>query len=86
MQKKDFKGIFQSYFHNKYSLDDFLTTYPIDKKNIKLVEYNNQIRFQYDLKSLPDSIKLKDYHTFLNNIFLGIFLPPSIQFTINLMI
>ncbi|MEA1914209.1 MAG: reverse transcriptase domain-containing protein [Campylobacterota bacterium] len=68
MQKKDFKNIFLSYFHRKYSLDDFLNTYPIDRKNIKLVEYNNQIRVQYDLKNLPDSIKLKNYHTFLNNI------------------
>jgi len=68
LQKKDFKDIFQSYFHNRYSLDDFLTTQPIDKINIKLVEYNDQIRFQYDLKSLPNSTKLKNYHTFLTNI------------------
>lgn len=68
MQKKDFQDIFQSYFHNKYSLDNFLTTKPINNQNIRFIKYKNLVRFQYDFRNLPDSIKLKNYHTFLTNI------------------
>jgi len=66
LQKKLFSPIFQSYFHNKYSLSDFYTTIPIKDYNFKLNTYKKHKTMSYVLTN-SESIKLKNYHTFLNN-------------------
>jgi hypothetical protein len=72
LNKKNFVDIFQSYFHGKYSFDDFLNTQLTDNINFKI----NQFRTHPFLSYIKDknnqlnseSKKLKDYHMFLNNI------------------
>ena len=67
MQKREFKDIFQSYFHNKYSLEDFYSTKPEDKLNVKLIVKDKQFSFSY-IRESQNSMKFKNYHTFLTNI------------------
>lgn len=72
-QKKDLQTIFQSYFHNKYSFDDFLTTKLIESSNFKFFNFQTYLILSYikDKKTnqlIQKSQELKDYHTFLNNI------------------
>jgi len=62
LQNKDFQEIFQLYFHNKYSYDDFMNI-KIDENIIKN-NFNNHITYSYK----KDQYNLKNYHTFLNNI------------------
>jgi RNA-directed DNA polymerase len=67
MKPKTFQDLFQLYFHNKYLYQDFINTKPIIKNNIIENIYNSHTTYSYNLKN-KDSLKLKNYHTFLNNL------------------
>ena len=67
MQIKDFQTVFQRYFHGKYSYNDFLNYSPIINENIFVNTYANHTTYSYKLDD-NNSLKLKNFHTFLNNI------------------
>ena len=69
MNKKSFSDIFQSYFHSKYSFDDFLNTKLIENINFQSNKFTKfYIKDKVNQQLTPESKKLKDYHSFLNNI------------------
>jgi len=67
LQIKDFQTVFQRYFHGKYSYNDFLNYSPIINENIFVNTYANHTTYSYKLDD-NNSLKLKNFHTFLNNI------------------
>jgi RNA-directed DNA polymerase len=66
LQKRNFKEIFQIYFHDKYSYNDFLNIQLVNGENITKNSYNNNITYSY--KIVNNKYELKNYHTFLNNL------------------
>jgi len=70
LHKKSFQNVFNSYFHKKYQFEDFQLTTPQENINFKMNKFKNYSFVSYiknDGNLLPESIKLKDYHTFLKN-------------------
>ena len=70
MHKKSFQDVFNSYFHKKYQFEDFLLTTPQENINFKINKFKNYTFFSYikiNNKLIPESLKLKNYHTFLSN-------------------
>lgn len=70
LNKLTFEQCFDSYFHNKYSFDDFIHTKPIISRNINKVKFSTYHFFSYTKNKnfLPEAKKLRDYHHFLNSI------------------
>lgn len=70
MKKKTFRQVFESYFHKKYSFEDFIAYSPIENINYKVNKFHSYTFMSYlkdkTGKLLNESKKLKDYHTFLN--------------------
>jgi RNA-directed DNA polymerase len=72
LNKKSFSDVFQSYFHSKYLVDDFLDTKLLEDINFKINNFQTYSFVSYiknkNNQLTTESKKLKDYHTFLNNI------------------
>ncbi len=72
MNKKNFSDIFQSYFHGKYSFEDFLNTQLQENINFKINTFSTYSFISYikdhNKQLVEESQKLKNFHTFLNNI------------------
>ena len=70
MTKKTFKQVFESYFHRKYSFEDFINYIPLENINYKTNRFQSYTFVSYlkdkSGKLLKESKKLKDYHSFLN--------------------
>ncbi len=68
---KNFQNIFNSYFHNKYQFEDFITTFPIVDTHITFNEFKNYSFYGYkkEKKILTKEAKeLYDYHKFIEKI------------------
>lgn len=63
----EFKQIFQSYFHSKYTFEHFLNINLELSKNIKINSYLGANSISY-IKNNNDSKILKKYHIFLNSM------------------
>ena len=71
MEKQSFEQIFNSYFHLKYTLEEFKNTKLELSKNIKELTYTKHTFIAYiktNKKLIPNSILLKNYHKFINSI------------------
>jgi RNA-directed DNA polymerase len=70
LHKKNFQNVFNAYFHQKYTFDEFLQTTPQKNIHYKLNKFKTYSFVSYIKKNhclSDDSLKLKNYHTFLKN-------------------
>ncbi len=68
---KNFQNIFNSYFHNKYQFEDFITTLPIVDTHITLNEFRNYSFYGYKKENkilTKEAKELYDYHKFIEKI------------------
>jgi len=73
LNTKTFQQIFQSYFHSKYTFQDFLDVKLTILSNFFEKNINNHTFFSYknqQKRYTPASQMLYDFHTFLNSILL----------------
>ncbi|MFA9372701.1 MAG: reverse transcriptase domain-containing protein [Poseidonibacter sp.] len=70
MNKKNFQQVFESYFHKKYTFNDFLNTLPQESINFKTNRFESYSFISYlkdsNRELTSEAKKLKDFHSFLN--------------------
>jgi len=72
LHKKELENIFNSYFHNQYNFQDFLNIIPKQNIHYKFNKYKNYKFISYIKENnsfSKDSMKMREYHTFIKNIF-----------------